>query len=178
LRILVIRVPWYKWHCHMRRLGGAATVALSCHWHPGNIKYCHVLSDYRRVLDGQLDLLDHTQLQCITLYNSQQLSLFSCSEDSGSNCCNQLLWHPLPSLVITDSLTNCFNQPTNRCPRSCPAIYRVNRPQRKHPLLHWLLLPRNRPHRKRWSLPLLCVYPLLSNGYKHVSTVDCFSSVQ
>jgi hypothetical protein len=38
-----------------------------------------------------------------TLYNSQQLSLFSSSEDPGSNCCNQLLWHPLPSLVITDS---------------------------------------------------------------------------
>jgi hypothetical protein len=44
-----------------------------------------------------------TRLQCITLYNSQQLSLFCSSEDPGSNCCNQLLWHPLPSLVITNS---------------------------------------------------------------------------
>jgi hypothetical protein len=44
-----------------------------------------------------------TRLKCITLYNSQQLSLFCSSEDPGSNCCNQLLWHPLPSLVITDS---------------------------------------------------------------------------
>jgi hypothetical protein len=48
-----------------------------------------------------------TRVQCITLYNSQQPSLFSCSEDPGSNCCNQLLWHPLPSLVINNSLTNC-----------------------------------------------------------------------
>jgi hypothetical protein len=42
----------------------------------------------RRVLDWQLDLLDHTQLHKITvytLYNSQQLSFFSCSEDPGSN---------------------------------------------------------------------------------------------
>jgi hypothetical protein len=44
-----------------------------------------------------------TRLQCITLYNSQQLSLFFSSQDPGSNCCNQLLWHPLPLLVITDS---------------------------------------------------------------------------
>jgi hypothetical protein len=58
----------------------------------------------RRVLDWQLDLLDHTQLHTITvytLYNSQQPSLFSCSEDPGSNCCNQLLWRPLPLV------TNC-----------------------------------------------------------------------
>jgi DNA invertase Pin-like site-specific DNA recombinase len=43
---------------------------------------------YRRVLDWQLDLLDHTQLHTITvytLYDSQQLSFFSCSEDPGSN---------------------------------------------------------------------------------------------
>jgi hypothetical protein len=31
-------------------------------------KYCHVLSDYRRVLDCQLDLLDHTQLHAVTVY--------------------------------------------------------------------------------------------------------------
>jgi hypothetical protein len=38
-----------------------------------------------------------------TLHNSLlQLQIFS--EDPGSNCCNQLLWHPLPSLVITNSL--------------------------------------------------------------------------
>jgi hypothetical protein len=46
-------------------------------------------SDYRRVLDWQLDLLDHTQLHnsvtVYTLYNSQELSLFSSSEDPGSN---------------------------------------------------------------------------------------------
>jgi hypothetical protein len=50
--------------------------------------YCHVLSEYRRVLDWQLDLLDHTLLHTITvytLYNSQQLSPFSSSGDSGSN---------------------------------------------------------------------------------------------
>jgi hypothetical protein len=49
----------------------------------------HVCGDYiTRVLDWQLDLLDHTQLHTIavyTLYNSQQLSLFSSSEDFGSN---------------------------------------------------------------------------------------------
>jgi hypothetical protein len=40
------------------------------------------------VLDWQLNLLDHTQLHTITvytLYNSQQLTLFSSSEDLGSN---------------------------------------------------------------------------------------------
>jgi hypothetical protein len=51
--------------------------------------YCHVLSDYRRVLDYQLDLLGHNQLHnsvtVYTLYNSQQLTLFSSSEDFGSN---------------------------------------------------------------------------------------------
>jgi hypothetical protein len=45
--------------------------------------------DYiRRVLDWQLDLLDRTQLHTITvytLYNSQQLSLFSSSEDFECN---------------------------------------------------------------------------------------------
>jgi hypothetical protein len=45
--------------------------------------------DYnRRVLDWQLDLLDHRQLHTITvytLYDSQQLSLFSSFEDFGSN---------------------------------------------------------------------------------------------
>jgi hypothetical protein len=59
--------------------------------------------DYiRRVLDWQLDLLDHTQLHTITVYtlfDSQQLSYFSSSEDYGSNCCNQLLWRPLPLLT-------------------------------------------------------------------------------
>jgi hypothetical protein len=30
----------------------------------------------------------------------------------------------------------------------------MKRPQRKHPLLHWILLPRNRPRRKR-SLPIV-----------------------
>jgi hypothetical protein len=39
-----------------------------------------------------------------TLYNSQQLSLFSCSEDPGSNCCNQLLWRPLPLLTNLNQL--------------------------------------------------------------------------
>jgi hypothetical protein len=87
-----------KWRDHMGDLevGGRIILILS-----------RVSGDYiRRVLDWQLDLLDHTQLHTITvstLYNSQQLSLFSSSEDPGSNCCNQPLWHPLPSLVITDS---------------------------------------------------------------------------
>jgi hypothetical protein len=42
----------------------------------------------RRVLDWQLDLLDHTQLHTITVYtlhNSQELSLLSSTEDLGSN---------------------------------------------------------------------------------------------
>jgi hypothetical protein len=62
------------------------------------------------VLDWQLDLLDHTQLHTITvytLYNSQQLSFFSCSENPGSNCCSQLLWHPLHySLTAAAPLSN------------------------------------------------------------------------
>jgi hypothetical protein len=106
-----------------------------------------------------------TRLQCITLYNLKQLSLFSCSEDPGSNCCNQLLWHPLPSLVIiTNSLTNCS------------ATYPANRPQRKHllrflyccigcPLLRVYPLPNNGCQQ---AFPLLTVDlgPLLSNGRK------------
>jgi hypothetical protein len=53
--------------------------------------YCHVLSDYRRVLDWKLDLLDHNQLHnSVTVYYTLQLtttvvSLFSYSEDPGSN---------------------------------------------------------------------------------------------
>jgi hypothetical protein len=40
--------------------------------------YCHELSDCRRVLDRQLDLLDNTHLHTITVHtliNSQELSL-------------------------------------------------------------------------------------------------------
>jgi hypothetical protein len=63
----------------------------------------------RRVLDWQLDLLDHTQLHTITVYTLLQLTtvhhnlpslLTVSSEDPGSNCSNQLLWDPLPSLTI------------------------------------------------------------------------------
>jgi hypothetical protein len=103
----------------------------------------------RRVLDLQLDLLDHTQLHTITVYtlhNSQQLSLFSCSEDPGSNCCNQLLWRPLPSLVITNFLTNC---PVTLNNIDC------ERTAKKTPPKFPLLLD---------GCPLLRVYPLLSNG--------------
>jgi hypothetical protein len=45
--------------------------------------YCHALSDCRRVLDCQLDLLLTIQLQFITLHTSQQLSLFwNCPRNS------------------------------------------------------------------------------------------------
>jgi hypothetical protein len=55
-----------------------------------HVLYCHAYAAtiIDGVLDWQLDLLDHTQLHTITvytLYDSQQLSLFSCSEDFGSN---------------------------------------------------------------------------------------------
>jgi hypothetical protein len=36
-----------------------------------DVKYCHVLSDYRRVLDCQLDLLG---LNTVTLYYTSQLN--------------------------------------------------------------------------------------------------------
>jgi hypothetical protein len=70
--------------------------------------YCHVLSDYRRVLDWQLDLLDHRQLHIITvytLYDSQQLSFFSSSEDYGSNSATNSYGVPC-RYSLTDSLTN------------------------------------------------------------------------
>jgi hypothetical protein len=80
-----------------------------------------------------------TRLQCITLYNSQQLSPFSSSEDSGSNSattgCNLLLWHPLPSLVITDSELShhgcrrpiyiAREQTTNKTPSPIPLLLYV-----------------------------------------------------
>jgi hypothetical protein len=62
------------------------------------IKVC---VDYnRRVLDLQLDLLDHTQLQCIhfiTHNNRIQLC---------NHCCNQLLWRPFPSHTAAAPLSN------------------------------------------------------------------------
>jgi hypothetical protein len=72
-----------------------------------------VLSDYRRVLDWQLDLLDHKQLHTITvytLYDSQQLSFFSSSEDYGSSS-------------ATTAATNTYGVPchyslTGNCPRN------------------------------------------------------------
>jgi hypothetical protein len=60
----------------------------------------------RRVLDWQLDLLDHTQLHTITvytLYDSQQLSLFSCSED----CCSN---------SATTAATNSYGVPCHYSP--------------------------------------------------------------
>jgi hypothetical protein len=58
----------------------------------------------------------HAVTHSYSVYTSQQLSLFSCSEDPGSNCCNQLcnqlLWRLLP--LLNNSLTKLPNQPTNQ----------------------------------------------------------------
>jgi hypothetical protein len=55
------------------------------------------------------------------LYNSQQLSFFSCSEDPGSNCCNQLLWRPLP--LLTNCLTGSVaERTTKRTPPKVPLL--------------------------------------------------------
>jgi hypothetical protein len=74
-----------------------------------------VCVDYiRRVLDWELDLLDHTQLHTITvytLYNSQQLSLFSSSEDFGSNSATTAATSSY-GIPCHYSLTGCLNQPT------------------------------------------------------------------
>jgi hypothetical protein len=71
-------------------------------------------------------------------------STLSISEDSGSTCCNQLLWHPLPSLVITNSqqlivLVIAGERTTKKTPPKIPL------------LLH--------------GLPIaVFIHPLLSNG--------------
>jgi hypothetical protein len=69
--------------------------------------YCHVFSDYRRVLDWQLDLLDHNQLHIsVTVYYTLQLTTTESSLflwrprlQLCNHRCNQLLWRPLPSLT-------------------------------------------------------------------------------
>jgi hypothetical protein len=62
-----------------------------------------VCGDYiRRVLDWQLDLLDHTQLHTITvytLYDSTTTELLLSLWRPRLPLCNQLLWRPLPSLT-------------------------------------------------------------------------------
>jgi hypothetical protein len=172
-----LRLPHVSW----RSFSGPHTSILSSYWsydlvhqfHPVQDRpigtdsyplfpiYCHVLSDYRRVLDWQLDLLDHTQLHnSVTVYYTLQLTTTESL---------LLLWRPrLPTAAtnsygipchysLTDSLTNCLwlTEETS---------YIVSGPDPKENTS--TLLCRTRPHRKRWPLPLLRVYPLLSNGYK------------
>jgi hypothetical protein len=99
-----------------------------------------VCVDYiRRVLDWQLDLLDHKQLHTITvytLYNSEQLSLLSCSEDFGSSSattaatssygvpCHYTL-QPLRCRILTLTAGLITNSPLNyiareRTPKKTP----------------------------------------------------------
>jgi hypothetical protein len=79
----------------------------------GGLSY-HIVtcySDYRRVLDWQLRLLDHS-VHFTIHYSAYTLQLTTTESllflwrlllQLCNHCCNQLLWHPLPSLVITDS---------------------------------------------------------------------------
>jgi hypothetical protein len=89
----------------------------------------------RRVLDWQLDLLDHNQLHnsvtVYTLYNSQQLSLFSSSEHPGSNSattaatnsygvpCHHSLtgnWSELCTILTqSKSKLHCDRRPVGQC---------------------------------------------------------------
>jgi hypothetical protein len=79
-----------------------------CMW-KDNIVTCY--SDYRRVLDWHRRLLDHGvhftihysayTLQLTT--TEPLLFLWRLRIQLCNHCCNQLLWRPLPSLVITDS---------------------------------------------------------------------------
>jgi hypothetical protein len=121
------------------------------------------------VLDWQLDLLDQTQLHTITmytLYNSQQLSLFSSSEDFGSTS-------------ATTAATSSYGIPchyslTGNCPRSSELYSPWTDPKENtssiHLLLEWRHY-RNGPQRKCWPLPLLhCLATVINN----ISTVDCW----
>jgi hypothetical protein len=124
---------------------------------------------YRRVLDWQLDLLDLTQLHTITMYtlhNSQQLSLFSSSEDYGSNSattaatnsygipCHYSLTAAAP--LSNTKLLNYLLTPALWPPTSG---YRPGADHKENPSPIPVLLElrhyRNGPQRKRWSLPLL-----------------------
>jgi hypothetical protein len=123
-----------------------------------------VCGDYnRRGIGLTTGFIGSHTITVYTLYNSQQLSLFSSSEDFGSNCCNQLLWRPLPSL--THSLT-------------VPVAALLYSPWTDHKentspiplLLEWRHY-RNGPQRKSRSLPLL---RSLATVINNVSTVDCW----
>jgi hypothetical protein len=145
-----------------------------------------------RVLDWQLDLLDHNQLHTVTvytLYNSQQLSLFSSSEDFGSNSattaatnsygvpCHYSLTGAAP-LSNTNSATGmqASKQAVAYCNNCCcHQLYSRG----MNPIDNTSSIPstvvwrhyRNGPHRKCWSLPLLrCLATVINNA----STVDCW----
>jgi hypothetical protein len=128
--------------------------------------YIYILSrvrgDYiRRVLDWQLDLLDHNQLHnSVTVYYTLQLTttesllfLWRLRIQLCNRCCNLLLWHPLPSLVITFgtvpswlSTSELYSPGTdhkeNTVSVSSTVVWRHyrNGPQRKQrfPPLRWL----------------------------------------
>jgi hypothetical protein len=100
-----------------------------------------------------------------TLYNSQQLSLFSCSEDPGSNSATNSYGVPCHhSLTGAAPLSNTpplnYLLTTHSC--SVAANVRLYRPRADHKentspipvLLEWRHY-RNGLQRKRWSLPLL-----------------------
>jgi hypothetical protein len=134
------------------------------------IKYCRaysVATIIRRVLDWQLDLLDHTQLHAITvytLYNSQQLSLFSSSDDFGSNSATTAATssHGVPCHHSLTLLTNChwLTEDTS---------YIASGPHPKENTS--TLLCRTRPRRKQQLFPLLrCLATVINN----VSIVGCW----
>jgi hypothetical protein len=130
---------------------------------PQMCTYCRaysVATIIRRVLDWQLDLLDHTQLQCIHVITHNS---FSCSED----CCSN---------SATTAATNSYGVPchyslTGAAPLSnteltiTPSVaanvwlYSPGADHKENTspislLLEWRHY-RNGPQRKCWSLPLL-----------------------
>jgi hypothetical protein len=124
-----------------------------------------VCSDYiRRVLDRQLDLLDHTQLHKITVYTFLQLLTVH------YNTCRvftlYLHWLPVfhyprirsPATLQLFSEDCCSARILTRncyCPINSRAIYPVNRPQRKH------LMTSSPERTTKKTLPLLHGCPLL-----------------
>jgi hypothetical protein len=128
-----------------------------------------VLSDYRRVLDWQLDLLDHNQLHnSVTVYYTLQLTATEILLFLGRlriQLCNQLLWRPLPSLVITNSLQPLRCRILNCLWLTEDSSYIASGPDPKENASIVVLAV------------VCCVFicPLLSNGcLTSVSTADCW----
>jgi hypothetical protein len=127
-----------------------------------------VLSDYRRVLDWQLDLLNHNQLHnSVRVYYTLQLTttesllfLWRPRLQLCSHRCNQLLRRPLPSLGTVPSWLSTpelYSQGTDHKENTVSDSYTV--------VCHY----RNRPPKKTPPIVESCRLP--SNGCKQTLTL-------